>query len=201
VELQELLRRRRMIRRYDNERPLPIEDVDAVVDAALRAPSAGYTQAVSFLVVTGSDVADYWATTTGNRPPDKWLSGMRTAPVLILIWTDQEAYLARYAEADKGWTDRDPDRWSAPYWHVDAGMSVMAALLTAVDRGLGACFFGVPRDRQQLVRDRFGVPARQLSVGAISLGYAAANRARPPRRLRKPREQLVHRGRWGQSGS
>ena len=63
-----------------------------------------------------------------------WLRGMRTAPVLILVWTSEEAYLDRYAEPDKGWTDEDPARWSAPYWFVDAGMASMAALLSAVDQ-------------------------------------------------------------------
>ena len=62
----------------------------------------------------------------------------------MLVWTSEQAYLDRYAEPDKGWTDRDPARWSAPYWWVDAGMASMPTLLTAVDSGLGACFFGIP---------------------------------------------------------
>ena len=78
---------------------------------------------------------------------------MRAAPVVILVWTSQAAYLDRYAEPDKGWTDRDPGRWSAPYWFVDAGMASMAGLLAAVDAGLGACFFGVPADRVDAVRE------------------------------------------------
>ncbi len=47
----------------------------------------------------------------------------------------------------------------------------MAALVTAVDHGLGACFFGIPVERVDRVRQRFDVPADQLSVGVISLGY------------------------------
>ena len=78
---------------------------------------------------------------------------MRTAPVLVLVWTAPGAYLDRYAQADKGWTDRDPARWTAPYWHVDAGMSVLAMLYAAVDAGLGACFFGVPPNRIAAVAD------------------------------------------------
>ena len=77
-----------------------------------------------------------------------------------MVWTDEGAYLDRYAEPDKGWTDRDPARWSAPYWWVDAGMGAMAALLAAVDHGLGACFFGVPAartgGRAPAVRGPFG---------------------------------------------
>ncbi len=184
-----------MVRQYDSRRPVPPADLDAVLEAAVRAPSAGFTQAVSYLVLTGDQVADYWSATTDPAPDDRWLSGLRTAPVLILVWTDKQAYLDRYAEPDKGWTDRDPARWSAPYWFVDAGMGVMAALLAAVDRGLGACFFGVPPDRAAAVRRRFRVPAAQASIGVISLGYAASG---PParRRRRRDRVELVHRGEW-----
>jgi nitroreductase len=127
-----------------------------VLDAALRAPSAGFTQGVSLLVLDTVDQRQrFWAATavtTTAEPPSRWLEGMRTAPVLVLVLTSREAYLDRYAEPDKGWTDRDEGRWSAPYWFVDAGMAAMAALLAAVDAGLGACFFGVPVDRVPAVR-------------------------------------------------
>ena len=185
-----------MVRRYDPGRPVPPETLDAVVAAAVRAPSAGFTQAVSYLVLTETGVAAYWATTAESEEPDRWLQGLQTAPALIVVWTDEAAYLDRYAEPDKGWTDRDPSRWSAPYWWVDAGLGVMAALLAAVDAGLGACFFGVPPDRFAAVRSRFGVPAAQAPVGVISLGYPAPERTSSPARRRRPRDELVHLGRW-----
>ena len=53
---------------------------------------------------------------------------MMTAPVLVVPFSHKDAYLDRYAEPDKGWTDRDEARWPVPYWWVDAGM---AALLRA----------------------------------------------------------------------
>ena len=57
------------------------------------------------------------------------------APVIVMSHgyaAVKEMYLDRYAEPDKGWTDRDEGRWSAPYWWVDAGMAAMAMLLRAV---------------------------------------------------------------------
>jgi len=198
MELSEALRRRRMTRTYDTGRVVPDASLEAVLGAALRAPSAGFTQAVSLLVLTAAGDRDaFWAATA--RGPSRWLAGMRTAPVLVTLWTDQQAYLDRYAEPDKGWSDRDPTRWSAPYWFVDAGMAAMAALLAATDAGLGACFFGVPVDRVDAVRDEFGVPGNQLSVGVLSLGFpapAAGGSGSAGRRRRRPAEELVHRDRW-----
>ena len=197
MEFSEVLRRRRMIRAYAADRPVPQEMVEAVTRAALRVPSAGFTQAVSLLALTSAEQrATYWAVAAERETT--WLAGMRTAPVLILVWTSRTAYLNRYAEPDKGWTDRDPARWPAPYWYVDAGMAVLAMLLTATENELGACFFGVPAGRIEQVRDAFGVPEDQLSVGVVSLGHPvpAAAIGSPTRRPRRPASELVHHERW-----
>ena len=43
-----------MIRSYDAARTVPAEALDAILDAALRAPSAGFTQGVSLLVLSSA---------------------------------------------------------------------------------------------------------------------------------------------------
>jgi nitroreductase len=70
-------------------------------------------------------------------------------------------------------------------------------LLTAVDHGLGACFFGIPPTRTAQFRDAFGVPEQFTPIGAISLGYRAPDRRSPSlKRGRRTAEEVVHRGRW-----
>lgn len=197
MQFAEALRRRRMIRSYDAARTVPAEALDAILDAALRAPSAGFTQGVSLLVLSSATEREtFWQ--AAAAADSSWLRGMHTAPVLVVVWTSEEAYLDRYAEPDKGWTGRDPARWSAPFWFVDGGMASMAALLSAVDNDLGACFFGIPADRIAPVREAFGVPANQLSVGVISVGYAAPAppTGSPTHRQRKAESEVIHRGTW-----
>lgn len=203
MELAEVLRRRQMQRAYDPDRPVAAESLAVVTAAALRAPSAGFTQGVSLLVlVDPADRNGFWtATSKSDGAPSRWVRGMRAAPVVVVLWTSREAYLARYAEADKGWTDRDESRWSAPYWFVDAGMAAMAVLLAAVDEGLGACFFGVPPQRVAALRTQFGVPEDQIPVGALTLGHPApasttSTTGSPTRRPRRDPADLIHRGRW-----
>ncbi len=179
MELSEVLRRRRSVRRFDPDRPVPGDVLDEVLAAALRAPTAGNTQGVTLLVLDRPDqVTDYWRLTAGDPSDadDSWLRGMRTAPVLVTVWTSKAAYLDRYAEPDKGWTDRDESHWSAPYWWVDAGMAAMNVLLAVVDQGLGACFFGVPAERRDAIRAGLGVPPDQLDVGVIAIGYPVGRR-------------------------
>jgi nitroreductase len=196
MELSEVRRRRRMVRRYDTDIDVPAESLDRLLDAGLRVPSAGFTQAVSLLVLDGAAKDDFWAATTDPAErPDRWLTGLSTAPVLVLVWTEPAAYLDRYAEPDKGWTDRDPARWTAPYWYVDAGMAVMAMLYSAVDEGLGACFFGAPPDRIPAIRTTYRVPAGHELVGVVSIGFPAGGPGRS-RRERRPAGELIHRGHW-----
>ena len=202
MELSEVLRRRRMVRAYDPDRPVPAEKLDAVCAAALRAPSAGFTQGVSLVVLDRErDVARFWALRQRAAAPG--CAGMRTAPVLIMVWTSEQAYLDRYAEPDKGWTDRDPGRWSAPYWYVDGGMAAMAALLAAVDAGLGACFFGIPAERIGAVRSayaRSGRPAQRRRDQPGLSGAGTGPRLTRPATATPP-ERLIHHGSWTRAES
>ncbi|MGD8149721.1 nitroreductase family protein [Ornithinimicrobium sp. Y1694] len=199
MELREVIRRRRMVRAYDPDRPVPVEVLDRLLDHAVRAPSAGFSQGWDFVVLT--DQADrelFWASTSDGGEPDSWLRGMRTAPCLIIALSDPDTYLDRYAERDKGWTDRDEARWPFPFWDVDTGMASMLMLLTAVDEGLGALFFGVPVQRHGDVREAFGIPGNRRFVGVISVGYPAADRRSPSlRRGRRPVREVAHHGRFG----
>jgi nitroreductase len=191
MELREAVRRRRMIRSYDSARPVPREVVTDLLQLALRAPSAGHTQGWQFVVLESDEARGRFWDATSAEVPDEWLARMRTAPVLVLCLSDKRRYLDRYAEPDKGWTDRDEAHWTAPYWHIDTGMAAMILLLAATDAGLASCFFGVPADRVDAVRDAFEL--RQLwPVGVVSLGYAAPDRRSPSlRRGRRPFEDVV----------
>ncbi len=207
MELREVVARRRMVRHYA---PDPVDP--AVVDRALahaaRAPSAGHSQGWAFVVLdTPTDVRRYWEATvdpSALTAPGRWLRGMMTAPVLIVPCSSKAAYLDRYAEPDKGWEDRAEARWAMPYWHMDTAMASLMVLLTAVDEGLGACFFGIPPERYAAVRAELGIPADHEPIGAITLGHrvddsvdpGAEARGSASRRARRPVEQLVHRGGW-----
>jgi nitroreductase len=237
VELREVLRRRRMVRRFDPDRPVGRPALDAVLYAAQRAPSAGFSQGWDFVVLAEDGERDaFWSAVEGAavdpapadaapadaapadagradaapgspapsaaapRAPDAWLRGVSAAPVLVLCLSDPDAYLDRYAEPDKGWTDRDPARWPVPYWDVDTGMAAMAMLLAAVDEGLGALFFGVPPVAHDRVRGAHGIPANRRLVGVVALGHERArvggsSRTRP----RRPAADVVHWGRFGRA--
>jgi nitroreductase len=122
---------------------------------------------------------------------------MQRAPLLIVALSHREAYLDRYAAPDKGWTDKDEARWPVPYWHIDTGFAALLMLLTVVDEGLGACFFGIPPEQIPGFRAAFGVPEAYMPIGVVSVGYRAPDRRSPSlRRGHRPVEDVVHRGFW-----
>ena len=121
------------------------------------------------------------------------------APLLIVPHANKDVYLDNYAQAHKGARDRTDDWWPAPYWDIDTGFASLLMLLSAVDEGLGACFFGISEDRIDPYREAFGVPEQLRPIGAISIGYPDE----PPSDFsgsRKSVDEVVPRGRWSSSG-
>lgn len=201
MEFDEVVRRRRMVRQYDTSRPVPPEVVDRLAANALRAPSAGFSQGYGLLVLDQlDDVARFRSAARSPEDPGGWFAGTFDAPLVIVPCANKDAYLDRYAEADKGFADRSDAWWPAPYWDIDTGFASLLVLLTAVDEGLGACFCGIPIDRIEAVQAAFGIPPEFRPIGAITVGYPDE----APRDLshrRKPAAHVVHRGRWGTPGA
>ena len=199
MEFTDVVRRRRMVRDYSAD-PVDPGSVDKLLEHAIRAPSAGFSQGWAFLVLDQpGDVGRFWGATSpaGATQESRWLRGMRSAPVVIVPLSSKDAYLARYAEPDKGWTDRDESRWLAPYWDIDTGMASLMMLLSAVDQDLAACFFGIPVEQVDAFRAEFGVPSTHRPIGAITVGHPAPDHVPSSRaRKRRPIAEVVHRGDW-----
>lgn len=183
-----------MVRAFE-DRALPDGALDRILANAVRAPSAGFSQGWAFLVLEGRHQTEtFWSATFTGREAFRW-QGMFNAPAVVVPLSHKRAYIERYAEPDKGWTDRDESRWPVPYWDIDTGFASMLMLLTAVDEGLAALFFGI--FKQDAFHEAFGVPDEYAAIGAIAIGYAAPDEPSPSLlRGRRPMDDVVHRGRW-----
>ena len=198
MDIDEVVRRRRMVRRFRTD-PLDREIVQRILRNAARGPSAGFSQGYAFLVFDGAgEVARFWQALRGADEEPPLDPEVMNAPLVVVPLSNKDAYLDRYAEPDKGWTDRDEARWPVPYWDIDTGFTALLMLLTAVNEGLGALFFGLPPDVSERFREAFGVPASFVPIGAVVVGHRTADpgRGSGDTRRRIPLEELVHRGRW-----
>jgi len=196
MEFDEVIRKRRMVRNYTPD-PVPPEAVDRIVDAGLRAPSAGYSQGMGFVVVTEAATRKSIATlaeeeeyvASGFAP---WIS---TAPAHIVITVSESIYRERYREPDKLGPDGAEIDWPVPYWWVDAGAAMMAVLLAAVSEGLAAGFLGVHSilDLAALL----DIPEHHSPIGVVTIGYPLPDRRSGSlARGKRPRAAIVHQERW-----
>ena len=203
MELSEAVRRRRMVRSFA-PRPVDPAVVDRLLEAALRAPSAGNTRATAFVVLEGGDTARLWDVTlpAERRASFRW-PGLLGAPVVVVAVVEPGAYPRRYAEDDKAGTGLGAGvgAWPVPYWWVDAGMAVQTLLLGAVDAGLGALFYGL-FEHEDAALAALGVPEGWRALGAVALGHPAEDAEPPGRSAGRPapsRAARVHRGGWTQT--
>jgi nitroreductase len=196
MQFEDVVRRRRMVRHFTPD-PIAPEVVERMLDLARHAPSAGFTQGQSFVVVTRPDLKTAIGRLCGER---EYVEGgfhpfISEAPVLVVACTSEAAYHRRYQEADKLQADGSEIVWPVPYWHMDIGCAVMILLLAAVDEGLAAGFAGVP-DVAGL-RQLLGMPEDVTPVGVIAIGRRAPDVPSPSlKRGWRADADVVHHEGW-----
>lgn len=187
-----------MTRRFAAD-PLSLELVTGLVDQARRAPSAGYSQGVHFLILRDGPLRQFWDDTGSGEWFAESQPGVLDAPVVVLPLADPTAYTSRYAESDKsGHGLEHAANWEVPFWLTDAAMAIQNLLLLAEDRGLGALYFGIFRNARAAL-DRLGVPSDVLQVGAVALGHRSPSDRPSGSAVTRPRRQtdeVVHVDRW-----
>ena len=196
MDFQDVVRRRRMVRNFE-DRPLPPEAVERILANALRGPSAGFSQGFEFLVLEGKEQTEpFWRVVSPDRGWERmgW-PGVYNAPLIVVPLAHKQTYLDRYAESDKPWQDRDERHWPVPYWHIDTGFAALLVLLTAVDAGLGALFFGLTDPAA--FRAASAIPDAYDPIGAIAIGYPAEDhKSGSLKRGHRPAPSVIHRGGW-----
>jgi nitroreductase len=171
METWDAIRARRNVRAYE-DRPIPAEDLDRILEAAWRTPSSMNEQPWGFVLVTDRDVLKQLSETwqySGH------VSGSAATVVLV-------------APIPK---DRDERDWI----FYDQGQATMQMMIAAADRGVGSSHAGV--DDQELARRVLGIPEDRFCLGLVAFGYPADRPLRLIERPdRKPVSDVIHRDRW-----
>lgn len=196
-DLTSIIRRRRMTRRFDGGPDL--EDLLVLLETALRAPTAGFSQGVHLLVLAGEDLAVFWNRSGAGRWFSSRSPGVLNATQVVLVLGDERDYTDRYGSEDK----RDlglgiGENWTVPYWLVDASMVADNVLLLVEERRWGALFFGLYGDQSEYFSD-LGIPTSARCVGAVAVGYRSSEDApsgSPVTRPRRAAQDLLHIGSW-----
>ncbi|HSO93181.1 MAG TPA: nitroreductase family protein, partial [Candidatus Dormibacteraeota bacterium] len=181
MELSDILKKRRMVRRFSAE-PVSHESLERIARAAQRAPSAGFSQGQRLIIVTDPALRlqlgqaadeDYYA----RWGWDHWVS---SAPALFVPCISEQLYHERYQQPDK-LEDGKEMVWPVPYWWIDVGCTVMLILLAAVDEGLAAGFAGpFPHPAaMNLLRSALRIPDHYTPVGIMPVGRPLADPPSP----------------------
>lgn len=142
MDLYDAMRARRSVRTYV-DRPVPMDALGRLLEAARQAPSANNLMPWRFIVVTDPETK---ATIAASGQYGKFLAH---APVAIV------------ALGDEG---------TAPRWYaVDTAIALEHIALAAVAEGLGSCWIGSFDEAK--VKELLAVPEGQRVVAVLALGY------------------------------
>jgi nitroreductase len=185
-----------MIRNFQRKQ-IPVKTIDKILNLALRAPSAGYTQGWAYVVVTDQKIRRKIGELQGEfdfyaKRKHKFVS---EAPVLIVACISEQLYHDRYQEPDKLKSDGQEIEWAVPFWYFDIGGACTIIFLATVNVGLAAAFTGV--FRQQQMKELLGIPNHFLPIGVVSIGFPkkdvkSSSLRRGPRCLK----DVIHYDRW-----
>jgi nitroreductase len=201
MNLEDAIRRRRMIRSYSTE-TVSLELVSQLLVLSLYAPSGGFTQATQYLVVSSPyDREMFWQQCASeefrNTAQERWPT-WQEAPVIVIPLSSQQAYLDRYSREDKRSSGLDvAQNWPAPYWDMDTAMAVQNLLLLVTSNRLAACYFGLFGEQIRTFLNERNVPDSYSPIGAVTIGVRPAElEAGPPVRLRIDSLVRIHHDRF-----
>jgi nitroreductase len=171
METWDAIRARRNVRSFDG-RPIRPTDLDRILEAGWRSPSASNRQKWDFVLVTDTRQLQELSTVWVGA---KHLAGSAAAIVMVLPQPESERYLTI-------------DQY-------DLGQATMAMMLAATDLGIGSGHSAV--GDQGACRRILGVPADRTCAYMLALGHPADRPLVPIQRPnRRPFAEVVHRGHW-----
>ena len=180
MELHEAIRRRAMVRSFADQ-PVDPDDVARILQAALRAPTAGNTRGTAWVVLDRPEqTAAYFEATTDaawRARHQVWADNLERAPVVLLAYTSPDAYVARYAEEDKAAARSGSRRGRVAHPLLDRRRG-----LRRHDRPAGGGRRRPRRLRARRLPGRGGTGRQSRRAGRVAPVLRRA--ARPPRRQR-----------------
>lgn len=162
---------RRNVRSYE-DRAIPPEHLDRILEAGRRAPSASNRQPWDFVVTTERSRMEELRTVWQG-------AGHVASAAAVIVLTLVEPSEERYRTIDQ----------------FDLGQAAMSMQVAAVDLGIGSGHAGI--GDADACRRILSIPGDRVCAYMLALGYPADRPLVPIRRPnRRPFTEVVHRGAW-----
>jgi nitroreductase len=182
---------RRSTRQYADT-PVAPEMKRSILEAALRAPTAGNMMLYSIIEVDDQAVKDRLSVTCDNQP------FIAQAPWVLVFLADYQRTMDCYAFAGAGAcsgaapmeSPREADLLLAC---CDALIAAQTAVIAAEAHGLGSCYIGDIMENWEAHRDLLRLPRWTFPVTMLCLGWPTDAQRRRPQPSRFPLRIVVHR--------
>lgn len=191
---------RRSVRGYLPD-PVPLAVVEALLTTARAAPSGANLQPGRFIALTREPLArltaDLAAAIDANRPqvseyrwfPDPMPPALKARQraagyaLYAALGVERSDIAGRRAQFRRNYRFFEApvgivvtlDRAMGPGGFMDLGMALQTFALAATDAGLGSCGIGALASHADVVRESLGLPASEMVICGIALGYADPN--------------------------
>ncbi len=174
---------RKSVRAYE-KKPISAEVRNELVQATLRAPTAGNLMLYSIIEVTDQQVKDKLVKTCDNQP------FIARAPLVWLFLADYQRWFDYFIASgveelceQKKVLMRRPEEGDLFLACCDALIAAQTAVLAAESLGLGSCYIGDIMENCELHRELFDLPKYIFPICLLCFGY--------PTRQQKEREQTT----------
>jgi len=185
MDLFELLMKRRSIRNFE-DRPVPADVVDRLLDAANNAPSGGNIQPLSIVVVQESEARTELAEMVGGQP---WVKNAPVSMIFCIDFFRVKRWAAMFDVEFLG----EQALSSFLIAYADVMCAAQNVVMLAEDCGLGSVYVGTIQSSIGRAREFFGMPDYVLPLMVLSLGYPKS----APRTIPKlATDVVVHRERY-----
>ncbi len=185
MDLFELMMKRRSARNFE-DRPVPPDVVDRLLDVANNSPSGGNIQPLSIVVVESPEARAELAGMVGGQP---WV---KNAPVSLVFCIDFYR-VKRWASTFDVEFLGEQALSSFLIAYADVMCAAQSVVVLAESEGLGSVYVGTIQSSIGRAREFFGMPEYVLPVMVLSLGYPRSVQGNIPK---LGRDVVVHRERY-----
>jgi FMN reductase (NADPH)/FMN reductase [NAD(P)H] len=189
----ELLMNRKSVRGY-SDRPVTGAEKEAILQAAMRAPTAGNMMLYTILEVEDQALKDRLAVTCDDQP------FIARAPFVLLFLADYQRWYDSYLAGgvvdachQRGLALRQPGAGDLLLACCDTLIAAQTAVIAAEALGIGSCYIGDILERFEIHRELFHLPPYVLPVTLVCFGYPSADQAARKMTPRFAPEFIVHR--------
>ena len=183
----ETIANRVSVRSYTDE-PVTDDQVNAVLQAAFRAPTSSNIQSYSVVVVREQDTLEKLSTVTGGQ------KHVLNAPVFLAFCADTTRI--DKAVRDKGGNFDRNNLETGLVTSVDAALVGMSAYLIADSLGMKGVMIGAVRNNALETAKLLGLPKRVYCVFGMVLGWPDKV---PPQKPRMAKDAVVHYEQYGKT--